>query len=272
MTLGNGYSFTLTAGNGGYRLTHPLQSNSTSATKPSIWIFGCSFTHGWAVNDDETYPWHLQEALPQYEVRNFGVEGYSTLASLLQFKLELAKTPHPHAVLLAYGGFHNMRNTFTRARRRQVAAWHKLGPHFIQPYARLDSAGKLQIYMEETIYKPIPLAQTFALPHFFEDNYILWEERNSKSVEVTQLLVEEFAALAKSKNIPFFVGGLKNSETTEYSLKLMKNRGIPTIDMALNFDERGLRHPFDSHPSPLAHKKYAEKILSALQKEKLVDF
>jgi hypothetical protein len=64
VTLRDGYSFTLTHLPSGLRITHPLWTYTHTRSKPEIWIFGCSFTHGWSLQDHETYPWLLQTRLP----------------------------------------------------------------------------------------------------------------------------------------------------------------------------------------------------------------
>src|SRR5690349_15286102 len=42
------------------RITRPLETYAAPDEREQIWLFGCSFTHGWSVNDDETYAWRLQ--------------------------------------------------------------------------------------------------------------------------------------------------------------------------------------------------------------------
>jgi hypothetical protein len=65
------------------RITDRPGDEGRGARRPELWIMGGSFTHGWAVNDWETFPWLLQEGLPEYRVVNFGVGGYGTLQSLV---------------------------------------------------------------------------------------------------------------------------------------------------------------------------------------------
>jgi hypothetical protein len=72
VSLPNGSAFTVTHLANTLRVTHPLATYANARPKPEIWIFGCSFTHGWALQDQETYPWLLQESLPHSEVVNYG--------------------------------------------------------------------------------------------------------------------------------------------------------------------------------------------------------
>jgi hypothetical protein len=93
VTLPGGYSFTVTHFPSKLRITHPLATYTDRRSKPEIWIMGCSFTHGWSLNDQDTYPWLLQARLPQYVVVNYGVEGYGTLHALLQLREALTTQP-----------------------------------------------------------------------------------------------------------------------------------------------------------------------------------
>ena len=94
-TLWDGYTFTVTHGPDTLRITRPADSPKNVSALEEIWVFGCSFTHGWSVNDDETYPWLLDEMLSNYRVVNFGVTGYGTLHSLIQLQENLAKRASP---------------------------------------------------------------------------------------------------------------------------------------------------------------------------------
>jgi hypothetical protein len=95
VTLPNGYAFHVTHLPNTFRVTHPLTTDAHARSKPEIWLFGCSFTHGWSLNDEETYPWVLQERLPMYEVVNYGVGGYGTIHALLQLREALHTRPPP---------------------------------------------------------------------------------------------------------------------------------------------------------------------------------
>ena len=115
VTLGDGYSFKVTHLPNTLRITHPLNTyGQEDLQKEEIWIFGCSFTHGWSLNDQETYPWFIQQRFPEYEVINFGVSGYGTIHSLIQLNEALEKGRRPKIAVLTYGSLHDERNVFLR--------------------------------------------------------------------------------------------------------------------------------------------------------------
>ena len=154
VTLPDGYSFALTHLPSGLRITHPLASYTETRSKPEIWIMGCSFTHGWSLNDQDTYPWLLQARLPEYEVVNYGVEGYGTLHVLLQLREALTTQPAPRVVVYAYASLHDERNTFLRNRRKTIVSRKRLGP-LVQPYVRLDRHGRLRPAVARSLFKTV---------------------------------------------------------------------------------------------------------------------
>jgi len=91
---------------GGTRLTSPTPHDG-----PTLIAAGCSFTFGHAVNDQDTWPWLLQESLPQYQVINAAVMGYGTDQALMAADRQLQQNPgRSAAVVLGFGDFQIERN------------------------------------------------------------------------------------------------------------------------------------------------------------------
>ena len=63
----------------GLRATAP----APELDRPHVVVIGCSYTQGWAVTDEETYPWRLQAEFPSHAFLNYGTAGYGTYQSLL---------------------------------------------------------------------------------------------------------------------------------------------------------------------------------------------
>jgi hypothetical protein len=248
------------------RITHSADGYETPRAKEEIWLFGCSFTHGWSLNDEQTYPWLLQERFPEYEVVNFGVSGYGTIHSLLQFR-DALKLKHPKVAVLAYAAFHDERNTFLRNRRKAIVPWNQLGP-LIHPYARLDGDGKLRYAMPEVAYHEFPLMRYMALAHFIELEYNLYEDRLSQSHLVSEALVEEMGRLAKKHAVEFIVAGIAGSREMHKMLDFAQEHGIPSVDISVNLRiKEHTNAPHDGHPSAIAHKGYADKLEAFLKAE-----
>ncbi len=63
-------------------------------------------------------PGWFKKKLPQYEIVNFGVSGYGTIHSLIQFQEALKTRTTPKIAIIAYAWFHDARNTFLRKRKK----------------------------------------------------------------------------------------------------------------------------------------------------------
>ena len=262
VTLRDGYSFALTHLPSGHRITHPLATYTHTRSKPEIWIFGCSFTHGWSLQDQETYPWLLQARLPDHEVLNYGVEGYGTLHVLIQLWEALATQPPPHLVIYAYTSLHDERNTFLRKRRKYVAPWNRLGP-LGQPYARLTPDGTLHYGFAPVAFTPWPLMSTSALVHFGEMLYDQLEDRWARSHEVSKRLLLEVAALTQRTQSQFLLATIAEDASSRKMLAFARSKGLMAVDISVDSSRPEYRNlPHDSHPSPLANVSYAEGLES----------
>jgi len=262
--LNNDYSFHATHLENALRITHPLASYNTRISRPEIWIFGCSFTYGWALNDEETFPWLLQEKLQGYEIVNFGTSGYGTLHALIQFKEAIKKRKRPKLVILAYASFHDERNTFLRSRRKAFVPWNHLGI-LVQPYARFDNKGKLQYGIDKAQYSEFPLMRYSAFMHWMENKFNMIEDSFYHSHEVSKAIIRELSFLCKTYDIRLIVAGIMPDARTYEMLKYCEKEGIATVDISvdLGIPENTLC-PLDGHPSADANRKYAEKLYSFL--------
>ncbi|MFS8117852.1 MAG: SGNH/GDSL hydrolase family protein [Microcoleus sp.] len=263
VTLNGNYSFNATHLNNSLRITHPLNTYNKSSTKPEIWILGCSFTYGWSLNDNETYAWLLQAKLPQYEIVNFGVNGYGTLHSFIQFKEALKQGNKPKIAVIAYAGFHDRRNTLLRARRKQMAAWNKLGI-LLQPDARLDGKNNFTYSMTKLEYDEWPLMRVSALVNFLEVNYNQFEEGLYKSHDVSKAIIEEFNRLAEANGVKLVVAGINAGSAK--MLEELSQEGIATVDISVDLKIPANNNlPHDLHPSAIANRQYADKLENFLQ-------
>lgn len=265
VTLAGAYSYKATNLDNTLRVTHPLNTYHPVDHKREIWILGDSVTYGQSVNDEETYPWLLQERFPDYEIVNFGVMGYGTLHSLIQLREALQSGHKPQVAILAYASWHDVRNSFIRFRQKMLAPAAYLGP-LNQPYARLTSDGKLDIFMDTIAYREFPLMRYSAFVNAMEETYDRYEERHARSHEVTKVIIKEIFDLCRSNEIEFVVAGLTSDATTSDMFEYCQKEGMKTasIWVDLNIKENN-NLPYDSHPSAVAHHQYAQKLESFLR-------
>jgi hypothetical protein len=237
------------------RITRPLARYEDASERPQIWIFGCSFTYGSGLADHETYPWRLQEQLPDLEVVNFGMGGYGTVHSFLQFREALKETT-PKVAVLAFASLHDIRNTFLRVRRKQVVPYSRLGP-FVQPFARLDAEGNLVFELARTEYREFPGMRHSALIHSIEQAYNELQLEMYDSRAVSEALVLEMARLAQEHGTIFIVAGIWDAESM---LDFASEHDIANLDISLPQLPQYILSMRDRHPNARAAKIYATRL------------
>ena len=275
VTLPSGCSFRATNLFNGSRITHPLNTYP-AMTRKKIWIFGCSFTYGWSLNNEQTYPWLLQEKLKDYEVVNFGVMGYSNLQSLIQFREALEKWNKPDLVIINYAAFQDVRNTGTRywiERMRTSAGYYlrSIKVHFM----RFMKNNKPEI-----IYMPWEshlgyLARYSALANYLDSiSNSLLDDTDYNSHEISKVIIKEFSDLCKIKGITLVIAGIglnSDYQTTEM-LDYFNKQGVLTADISLPSGIKENKNlPCDTHPSAIANKQFEQKIEMFLCGKKLID-
>ncbi|MEI8011964.1 MAG: hypothetical protein WCI27_05720, partial [Candidatus Omnitrophota bacterium] len=137
----DGKELKMTIWPGGMRATAALRIKKDR----QVILLGCSFIHGWALSDEETMAWKLQEKFPEMEFLNYGTAGYGTYQSLLLLEEYLRHCSRPPAVVL-YGfcDFHRYRNVAYMAFVRFVAMCGRGSRRAKIPYCLIDKSGALQ--------------------------------------------------------------------------------------------------------------------------------
>ena len=261
VTLPTGWQFRVTHGTNGLRVTHPPLAPDANP-RPELWLLGCSLTHGWSLNDEETYPWRVQAALPEFEVVNGGVSGHGTLHQRLLFE-ELRKLrSKPSVVVVAYGRFHDYRNTYVRLWQKGFAPYNRL-PDLTYPFARLEH-GALAYHAAPATYAEWPLQRQSALVHWLEQQANRWEESRVRSHEVSAALLANWANACAKEGIPFIVAGI--SSDAGPMLDWCRAAGLRAVDIAVPLTEPGNTNaPHDGHPSAQANRVYAERLVASLR-------
>lgn len=86
---GGGKALEITSDNFSRRVT-PAGDSALNVGIPNQYalFFGCSFTYGDGVSDEETMPAHFQKIAPNYKAYNYGFLGYSPLHTLARLQSE----------------------------------------------------------------------------------------------------------------------------------------------------------------------------------------
>jgi hypothetical protein len=265
VTLGDGYSFRVTHLADGHRITRPPGTPPGSGPRPEIWIFGCSYTHGWSLDDDETYPWLVQASLPDFEVVNFGSDAYGATHALLQLQDALAARPSPAAAVFACASFHDDRNTFALSRRRAMASLNRLGM-VTHPYARFDRRGRLRFGVAPVEFRGVPFLGVSAFANLLENTVEAVDARMLRSSQVSSALIAAMADLSRGRAVPFVVAGIHRDDATLALIRDGERHGAIGVDISVDLALPGMSNqPHDPHPSALANRAYAGRLTECLE-------
>ncbi|MFT4571266.1 MAG: hypothetical protein ACI8TX_001717 [Hyphomicrobiaceae bacterium] len=230
----SGLHFVLNHGDDTLRVTTGGSLGGCHDDRPQIWILGGSFTHGWMVNDSESFPWIVQTDFPQYCVRNFGVSGYGAVNSLLQLEQELTAGEKPALAVVAYGSFHDRRNVFSRERRKTLVPWSRVDfwPH---PKASIDSDGALELAMVDVEYSAFPGNRALVLANFIENAWNRFERILLREREVTLAILERIEGIAVEANFDVLIATLTQDSSTEALLGVCRERGWSAVDISHDY-------------------------------------
>jgi hypothetical protein len=245
-------SFTATIGQDGLRITSPGEQG---ADRPEVWILGCSFTWGYLLNDDETFPWIVQQGLPSARVRNFGCNGCGTIQQYLYLKRAAERQRRtPSIAVFVYNPFHLQRNTLSPSVvgefRSQEASLGDPG----YPVVELQRGGDLSVRM---------------VPIFSPEAARIPPQSDARNSELARRIVTGIGKLCSAMRVrPVFAvqSGSLNDELPVFA----KGAGFELVDIAVPLTDSSYTfRPLDPHPNARANRVYANRLLEALRRLKL---
>ncbi|MEX0778249.1 MAG: hypothetical protein WD491_04840 [Balneolales bacterium] len=263
ISLLDGASFVTTHGNDTLRVTYPnYNHNKRNSSQDEIWIFGCSCTYGWTLNDYETYPWLMQNKLSEFRVINFGVNEYSTVQSLMQLQKALKNRPKPKYVVVAYSHLHDHHNIYQNYWKSiyQKLVGRENEPVNI-PYCTVDKEGNL--HFSKKIAKSS--SHNSAISNYLEIKLSKFREWYYKSHLVSKGLMEEFMKICESQRIKLIVGGLDDCRLTKNMLIYCKREGISALLMSANLKSLAIDKQDPSYPNANTNIKYAERLTEFIE-------
>lgn len=210
-------------------------------------IYGCSFTYGTGLADDETFTALLQRGLPAVRILNRGVGGHGTVQNLLQLRRDIACGAIDAAVFAIISD-HRFRNIAHPQRMQQYLSreWYQLGVEHV-PVARLDSMGGVRI-----IYPPIwqPVLREADFQIFLPDDHMI----NTATFAVLDLV----RATAQAAGIPLgfvLLDDLDRDFNTAVCARFPETRDISTP-----YDRDHTFLPQDIHPNVRANALFADRL------------
>ena len=234
---------------------------------PVIGTFGCSWTFGTALSDEQTYPWLLQEAMPQSRIKNYGAGGLSTYQMLLRLERAL-ESEMLDTVIVGYLPWHDERN---------VGRFHRI-PWFSAPYVRAQhrlpgSPAEMKRFPHRRALN-LKIARSSSVLHSIQ--YLInWCRGHSADniemqKEVAEWLFLRIKKLCESKGTKLLVVSLQHGNVHAEFFEREEFSWIGITPDVMTQDEAGtfrwLLLPYDYHPNEKANRLFSEQIAEALAK------
>lgn len=255
--------------------TRIIPFKSDSNVYKTIHLYGCSYTFGYTVSDSETMAYYLQDSLRAYKIINKGVPGFGLLQMYLLLKKDIEENLKPDIAVFNYAKFQEERTPLNKEwiKAFKYAAIQSGGKNNFRinyPYAVVNSNKNLIIrsMMWDDLPKDFYLRDKSAIVNLLEtaiDKYYYEKIKDDLSFINYCIAIETFR-LCNEHKINLLFGGI--DADSQKLLETLKVDSIPTLyyDIDISIPENNC-HPLDpSHPSALAHRKYAHKIITALTK------
>jgi hypothetical protein len=246
-------SFRATIGSDGYRITG---RDPERAGAPELWIFGCSFTWGLGLNDEQTFPWLVQSAMPAVRVRNLGQNGFGNVQALLQLRHAAERGERlPRLAVVVYNDFDRERNVgapdYLRMMNGSGSSFHRAG--VAVPVASLEGAGDLHERWEP-LFVGAPIDPRVPAPAY--------------QVQVTDAVMDGILDICSRHGIvPILAvqSGLDGDPVVEHA----RRKGYVIADLWVALSERGGKRyrllPVDGHPNGAANRVWADKLLTVIR-------
>jgi len=167
-----------------------------------------------------------------------------------------------------YASFHDERNAGLRRWQKSLIRPRNgnIGPQ-AQSRATLDSDGNLKVSEHPEKFWELPGMRTWSIPHSIEKRWSKIEANAVPTEKISQQIIRNLAREAEKAGASFLLAGIENDPKTESMLRWWEREGGKTADISVNMNENGMRNdPHDCHPSPQAHRTYADQLIQAVKK------
>ena len=229
---------------------------------PMIVATGCSFSFGQGINDSDTWPWLLQERLPDYHVVNVAAMGYGTDQALLAAEREIERFPgQVQTVVLGFGVFQIDRNRCPQSWLATTCPYGK--PLFVRTGDQVQYKGQIKFRSMGTFVDSLIDHSLFlsAVSDFVADRVVYRIEPHDGARLLTSDLMIDFARRFQSRGVqlvivvlPFLSDQGPQSRTDRDTIVgHLRAAGVPTMVVEIprapdgHIDRR--RFTVGSHPN-----------------------
>ena len=229
--------------------------------RPHVVVIGCSYTQGWAVTDQETYPWQLQAEFPSHAFLNYGTSGYGTYQSLLALERHFA-AGHDAPAVVIYGfiDYHEERNVAPAGWLKALATASRAGTLSV-PFATIGADGTLERHRLDRA-NSWPLRSHLASMALLEDRVLELRTRGrlEQRREVTDRLLLELQRVTRDHGSRLLVAILESRDEPKAHVTAFTAReGIEAVDCTVPNQEL-LQVPGYSHPDRRINAHWARCI------------
>ena len=223
---------------------------------PKIYVFGDSFVFGSGVNDEQTFSFLLQYAMPHYEVKLFALGGYSLTQAYLRFESLKESINSSDIIVLGYADFYDKRHVMSPGRIREgnSTAERRIPESknisFPLLKASLDKNGEIEFsYVNGNC----------------SENSGYCEKKDPSSSEMTNLtaaLINHISDNSKAKVYLIHFEG--NYDNPVFQLINDKVTLVSALSGDFDYFIRDSVEGFDHHPGPYWHYAISRKLLEKL--------
>ena len=273
------YDVTYTVESGRRRTPPAPTAPDPKGAPPVVIAAGCSFTFGHGLNDEDTWPWLLQQQLSGYEVLNAGVMGYGTDQALMAAERQIQLHP-ARAVILGFGDFQIERN-------RAPQGWLVSVYPFSKPLFALRS-GQAE-YLRQVRFWPGGVLGEYS--NFFERFVNTLANRangipsHDQARELTLALIETYARRFQALGTRLAVAvlpyagdsGRQERQDREILSSRLKASGIPVMTVMLPRASDGsieigqyMVSKIDRHPNRRYNQTLVQQLVPFLRNSSLL--
>lgn len=247
---------------------------------PKVLLLGCSYTYGFGLSDNQTYPYLIDSLITELDFENYAIPGGCTIQSLQRLKKLLKEKNRKQikAVVLNYLSFHNERNCLNKKYQEKLVTgylqiindlnYFPYKKHLSGRYPYLknnNTNGNVDfISMQEMENNEFLLKRKLAINALLSsaiNNHSINQEEETR---ISQLLIKQIQDLCLKNQIQFYLSYMESPETIKEILSSCSQNNIKTIDLSFDFnDKSNFNYPDDPfHPNAKANKKIAEEFVS----------
>jgi len=211
----------------------------------------------WALSDNETYPWKVQENFPSFEVLNYGTAGYGTYQSLLTLEKMLPLIKNPILIVYGFIQLHEIRNVASADWLVLLSRYSYRG-HINVPYVTMDWNDHLHYHQPEG-YSSWPFREHLVIVTKVEKllTKLRTYRRTKQARPVTQKLLLQMnkVALNNQANFTVAIFRIKKDVKTSY-VRFAQRNDIFIVDCAYPISEE-MQVKGEGHPNGRMNSKWA---------------